>query len=138
MDDNSEIESDWKEAEPPEIIAYMNRGTVAGDYSFPVSGAAETADFALIRPDTFSQLANAYRRPTEKTIDRISEHVLKKDLISGEVWIITRCDAPWKGSMLRGHASVLVRGNVIRTKRVQIDKPAGTLIRAVCVSSANR
>jgi hypothetical protein len=113
----------WTDSQRPMILAYLDRRTTSDDYSFPVSEPT-TADFALVDPQSFMQLSNQYRDPKHNTIETISDHILTNNLVGGEVWIITSGrDAPLKGYMLEGDASIILRGAVMRTKKIQIDSP---------------
>jgi hypothetical protein len=114
------IEGTWMNLQLPKILAYMNRGTIDGDYSFPIS-APRTSDFALIDLGSVLELSNGYRNQDENTVETISGHIPTCELLSGDVWIITSSsNAPRKGYMLDGDASVILRGTIMRTKKIQV------------------
>ncbi|OCK81911.1 hypothetical protein K432DRAFT_424542, partial [Lepidopterella palustris CBS 459.81] len=110
----------WTDSQLPEILAYMNRGTIKGDYIFP-DPAPSSSDFALVDPRSVVQLSNEYYNPDYDTFATISDHIPTRELLSGDVWIIISCgNAPVKGYMLEGNASVILRGTVMRTKKIQV------------------
>lgn len=115
----------WMDAQPPKIIAYMDQGTTNGDYSFPIR-APRTSDFALIDPGSITTLSNEYYNPEHNTIVTISDHVSTGELLCGDVWIITSCgNAPLKGYMLEGDASMILRGTIMHTKKIQVAPISG-------------
>jgi hypothetical protein len=121
--------STWIDFQLPKTIAYMSRGSTKGDYSFP-DPAPSTSDFALVDLGSVVQLSNEYSNPELNTIVTISDHVPTFELLSGDVWIITSCeDAPVKGYLLEADASVILRGTVMRTKKIQVAFAGGTLLR---------
>jgi len=63
------------------------------------------------------QFPNEYRDPIEETVKTTSDHVPTRHLVSGHVWIITDCDKPPKGYMLKDKASIISRGSAMRTRR---------------------
>lgn len=116
----------WTNSKLPKILAYINRGTTNGDYSFPIP-APSTSDFALMDTASFMQLSNKYRDLDHNTIETVSDHISTCDLHSGDVWIITSCsDAPVKGYMLEGAASIILRGTIMHTKKIQVALISGT------------
>lgn len=115
----------WMDAQLPEIIAYMDQGTTNGDYSFPIR-APRTSDFALVDPGSITPLSNEYHNPEHNTIETISDHIPTSELLCGDVWIITSCgNAPLKGYMLEGDASVILRGTIMHTKKIQVAPISG-------------
>jgi hypothetical protein len=119
------MEGTWTNTELPNILAYMNRGTIDGDYSFPIL-APSTSDFALIDPGSILQLSNEYCDQDRNTIETISGHIPTCELLSGDVWIITSCDnVSQKGYMLDGDASVILKGTIMRTKKIQVTIASG-------------
>jgi hypothetical protein len=121
-------EGTWKTSQLPGILAYMNRGTTNGDYSFPIS-APSTSDFALVDPGSVLQLSNEYYNRDDNTIETISGHIPTSELLSGDVWIITSCGiAPRKGYLLAGDTSVILRGTIMRTKKIQVAVASGMFL----------
>jgi hypothetical protein len=119
----------WTDSQLPKIIAYMSRGSTKGDYSFP-DQAPSTSDFALVDLGSVVQLSNEYRNPDLHTIVTITDHVPTFDLLRGDVWIITSCNnAPVKGYLLEADASVILRGTVMRTKKIQVAFAGSKLLR---------
>lgn len=118
-------ERNYIQTKIPEIIAYMGRGTITGDYSFPLS-APDTADFALIDKAVVSPLSNTYYNPELRDIVTISSHISTHELPCGDVWIISNHGVPpIKGYLLAGVASIILRGTVMRTKKIQVNYPGG-------------
>jgi hypothetical protein len=118
----------WKDSKLPNILAYMNRGTIDGDYSFPIL-APSTSDFALMDPESVLQLSNEYYDQDSDTIETISGHITTCELLSGDVWIITSCGTvPQKGYMLEGDASIILKGTIMRTKKIQVAFISGMFI----------
>ncbi|KAF2681468.1 hypothetical protein K458DRAFT_457051 [Lentithecium fluviatile CBS 122367] len=110
----------WKNSQRPSIVAYMGRGTRDGNYSLPLS-VPDTSDFALIDPRSIMQLSNKYQIPGERIPKAVSDFVRTKHLTKGKVWIIaSSSEAPLEGHMLAGDASIIVRGTVMRTKKIQM------------------
>ncbi|KAH7070517.1 hypothetical protein BKA63DRAFT_78513 [Paraphoma chrysanthemicola] len=110
----------WTNSQLPKILAYMNRGTIDGDHSFPIP-APSTSDFALVDSGSIIHLSNEYCNPDHNTIETISDHIPTRELLSGDVWVITSCgNAPVKGFLLEGDASVILRGTIMRTKKIQV------------------
>jgi hypothetical protein len=118
----------WTDSQLPKIVAYMSRGSTKGDFSFP-DPAPSTSDFALVDLGSVVQLSNEYFNPDLNTIVTISDHIPAFELLSGDVWIITSCDkTPVKGYLLEPDASVILRGTVMRTKKIQVAFTGGMLI----------
>lgn len=121
----------FKDSKLPKIVAYMNRCTINGDYSFP-NQAPSTSDFALLDVGSIMQLSNKYCDPDRNSIWAISDHIPTCKLFGGDVWIITSCgDAPVKGYMLHGDASIILRGTVMRTKKIQVELASGKLLHTI-------
>lgn len=113
----------WVELQLPRILAYMGRGTISGDYSFPTP-VPNMSDFALINLGTLRTLPNGFQDPVRETVTDILDFIPTSDLLGGEVWIIaTCCDKPLVGYLLEGDASVILRGTVMRTKKIQVAFP---------------
>lgn len=117
---------DWIECEPPKVIAYVGRGTIIEDYSFPTP-APDTSDFALIQLAPIPILGNAFYDPFTQALADVLEFLPKSDLRPGEVWIISDYRSPLLGYLLEGDASMILRGTVMRTKKIQISFPGGML-----------
>jgi peptide-N4-(N-acetyl-beta-glucosaminyl)asparagine amidase len=116
-------EGEWVECELPNIVAYMGRGTITGDYSFPNS-APEKSDFVLIDLASLPIWSNAFYDPVTGMLTNISESIPKAELDQGEVWIVS--DDPdnfVKGYLLEGNASVILRGTVMHTRKIQVASP---------------
>jgi hypothetical protein len=117
----------WTVAGLPKVLAYMKRGTTNGDYSFPIT-TPSTSDFALVDVGSRVKLSNKYRDPKRNTIETISDHVPTSEILPGDVWIITSCgDVPVRGYMLEGDASIILRGTVMRTKKIEVTFASGKL-----------
>jgi len=118
----------WTDSQLPKIMAYMSQGSTEGDYSFP-DPAPSTSDFALVDLGSVVQLSNEYLNPDLNTVVTISDHVPTIELLSGDVWIIASCDnVPVKGYLLEADASIILRGTVMRTKKIQVAFAGGTLL----------
>ena len=110
----------WWELQLPKVLAYIGRGTTSGDYSFP-DPAPNTSDFALIDVGSLQTLPNRFHDLDHEIVPDISEYIPTCELVKGEVWIIATCgDKPLKGYLLEGDASVVLRGTVMRTKKIQV------------------
>lgn len=110
----------WVELQPPKFLAYIGRGTTSGNYSFP-DLAPNTSDFALIDVGSLQTLPNGFHDSDHETVSDISEYIPTCELVKGEVWIIATCgDKPLKGYLLEGDASIVLRGTIMRTKKIQV------------------
>jgi hypothetical protein len=121
------VEDAWMELPLPKVAAYMGRGTISGDYSFRTP-APKTSDFTLIELGTLPALPTGFYDPVHETITDILDFIPTSDLVCGEVWIIaTCCDKPLKGYLLEDDASIILRGTIMRTKKIQVAFPSGML-----------
>jgi len=121
-------EGPWTKLSLPKIVAYMGNGTTSGDYFFPIS-SPKTSDFALIDLGTLPTLQNGFHDPDQGTIMDISHYIPTSNLSQGEVWIITSCsDQPFRGYLLNGSASLILRGTSLHTKKIQVAFPGGMLV----------
>lgn len=118
------IEGQWNELPLPRIMAYINHGTTIGDYSFPQQ-APTMSDFALMDLKSVTAQSNQYFDPDHNVHVAISDHLPEHELLDGHVLICGR--KPIRGYMLKGDASVILRGAVIRTKKVQVKIADGML-----------
>jgi hypothetical protein len=121
-------EETWLELPLPQTVAYGAKGTLQFDYSFP-DVAPDEADFALIDMPSIQGLVNGFHDPFKNINIPISEYYQTSELIGGEVLIVTACgSAPAKGYLLEAKSSVIVKGRIIHTKKIQIDFGAGTYL----------
>jgi len=107
-------DTEWKMLELPKVLAYVGRGTSSGNYSFPDS-APSTSDFALVDLQTD-------RNQTQL----IASTILQRDALpAGEVRVITTAASfSLRGYLLEDNCSLVMRGAVMRTKKIQIESPA--------------
>jgi hypothetical protein len=112
---DEQAQSEWEKLDPPKVLAYVGRGTSTGDYSFP-DLAPSTSDFALVDLQTY-----------RNQIQPIASTILPRDALSaGEVRIITTAANPsLRGYLLNGECSLVMRGAVMQTMKIQIESPAG-------------
>jgi hypothetical protein len=119
-------EETWLELPLPQTVAYGAKGTTRLDYSFP-DGAPDEADFALIDMNSIQGVMNGFHDPIKNINIPILQYYQTSELIGGEVLIVTACgSAPAKGYLLEAKSSVIVKGRIIHTKKIQIDFGAGT------------
>ena len=120
----------WSNLPLPQILAYLSRGTTKGDYSFP-DLAPPMSDFALVDTDSVAWRANEYLDINRDTLVTISDHILTRNLSSGDVWICgntpTNHGVPIGGYLLEGDASIILRGTIMRTRKIQVALHAGML-----------
>lgn len=127
----------WTDLGLPRIMAYMTHGTINGDYSFPYQ-APSTSDFALAEVRTGASLLNEYYDPDDDSMTMITDHMPVQELSSEFVWIVTKCgNTPLKGYLLAGDACVILRGTVMRTKKIQIPVVGGMFILS-CIKAVQR
>jgi hypothetical protein len=117
------LEDEWMTTSTPGIIAYMGHGTSAGDLSLP-HAAPSTADFALVDVQSIGAPSNEYHDQSQGSSSVITDYLPTAQITSGDVWIIYSHSAPaLKGYLLEGNASIILRGTVIRTKKIQLKSP---------------
>lgn len=114
----------WTTLPLPRVLAYMNNGTTNGDYSLP-DPAPQTSDFALVNTEFATPRMNEYFDIDRDTSVTISDHTPTRELSSGYVWICS--DVPIRGYLLEGDASVILRGTIMRTKKIQVALADGML-----------
>jgi hypothetical protein len=114
----------WSAVPLPRILAYMNHGTTNGDYSLP-DPAPQTSDFALVDTEFVTPRTNEYFDIDRNTSVTISDHIPTHELSSGVIWICG--NVPIRGYVLEGDASVILRGTIMRTKKIQVALAAGML-----------
>ncbi|KAF2010599.1 hypothetical protein BU24DRAFT_427715 [Aaosphaeria arxii CBS 175.79] len=116
----------------PKILAYMGSGTTTGDYSFQ-DETNESSDFMLLDPGTMIQMMsrpdgkvplNQYNDPKQMHDVLISSHIEANQLSGGAVWILSNSqDSPTQGFLLKGDSSLILRGVVLRTRKIQVAQP---------------
>jgi hypothetical protein len=113
--------------ELPKVLRYLDRGTAVGDYSLTLrSPATNQADFLLIDLEPAGPAAQRNVMHKQGGPLSIRDHVPAYDLVQGEVDIITGNNGyPVKGYLLRGDTSLILRGNLIRTRKIQVEHPGG-------------
>ncbi|KAH4401338.1 hypothetical protein HBI81_223020 [Parastagonospora nodorum] len=111
--------------ELPKVLRYLDRGTVVGDYSLTLrSPATNQADFLLIDLEPAGPAAQRNFMHKQGGPLSILDHVPACDLVQGEVDIIAGNNGhPVKGYLLRGDTSLILRGDVIRTRKIQVEHP---------------
>ncbi|KAF2868492.1 hypothetical protein BDV95DRAFT_609968 [Massariosphaeria phaeospora] len=109
----------WVEIPFPQILAYLQSGTTSGDWRFSEK-APKTSDFVLFDIEKFTSTTNGYREETSILMS-IRDHLPLKDLPVGEVNIVTGCGTvPYKGTLLDGNNSVIIKGTAMLTKKIRI------------------
>jgi hypothetical protein len=90
------------------------------------------ADFALIDVGPLPKMVNQTRYYEHGGLIEIGDYMPREDLTEGDVWIIAANGRPaTKGYLLAGDASIILRGNVMRTKKIQVEHPGGKALLAV-------
>jgi hypothetical protein len=115
---------EWTPIQFPQVLAYLGAGTNSGNWTCPQIAPA-TADFALLQDVSSHRTSfNRYYDVSEAKYVPITGHLLKQGLCAGDVYILrTSSTIPLYGYMLGGDASVILRGVVMRTKKIQLDSP---------------
>jgi hypothetical protein len=121
--------STWTELELPKVLVYLDRGTTVGDYSLTsLTTASNQADFLLVNlePINVSEQRNMIYNSEHAMFNPIDDHIRTHDLVHGEVHIITGNNGrSMRGQLLEGDASLILRGTIIRTRKIQVDCPGG-------------
>lgn len=113
----------WKRQQFPRTLAYLNCGTSAGDWSFP-ENCSGASDFALIDLNSYSGISNNFI--SSKGPTPVSGHLLLTELVDGEVNIINaRGQMAIPGQLLPGEFSVILKGVIMRTKKIRIQSHLG-------------
>ncbi|CAI6340614.1 unnamed protein product [Periconia digitata] len=100
----------------PRLLSYIGQATKVGNYNLPQM-ISQVSDFALIH--------------SERIIDHWNENVpypvtktaSSKEFVSGGVVIAAGTAQRLLGYLLKDEASIILRGEVVRTRKIQIDKP---------------
>ncbi|QKX58893.1 uncharacterized protein TRUGW13939_06021 [Talaromyces rugulosus] len=88
--------------------------------------APASSDFALVDMEYMGNLTNMYYDPTTSSVHEISGHVSVDQVPRGEVLIISSSnDHPLRGYLLDDTASVILRGVVMRTRKIQLTMDHG-------------
>ncbi|KAF2736403.1 hypothetical protein EJ04DRAFT_551299 [Polyplosphaeria fusca] len=110
------LDGEWTGLPPPSILAYLGKATTDGNYGLP-RPTLTTSDFALLDIENICP---------ETAIDTkvVSDSIGNDDLFSGDVVVIaSNTFAPIKGYLLKDNASIILRGEIVRTRKIQIKQP---------------
>jgi hypothetical protein len=111
------------------VLVYLDRGTTVGDYSLAsLTTASSQADFLLVdlEPTNVGKQRNMMYDPEHAVFNQIDNHIRTHDLVHGEVHIIAGNNGrSMRGQLLDGDASLILRGNIIRTRKIQVEFPGG-------------
>jgi hypothetical protein len=115
----------WKPLPLPTSLSYLGRMTTKGNYDLPQTQSM-SSDFALI------DLSNTFDC-IDPDIPGISWSEIELAQLaatcSGEVFVVVRPEGrPVKGYLLDGEASIILRGKVVRTRKIQIERTGGLLL----------
>lgn len=110
----------WAHLSNPKHVAYLGQGTSGSDYSLPES-APRTSDFALFVAALPRMQRNTYLDKQSLKHRHVEGHHLINDLKAGEVLIIAKNEeSPLEGYLLDVRSSIIIRGTVIHTKKIQV------------------
>ncbi|CAO2647088.1 Nn.00g080100.m01.CDS01 [Neocucurbitaria sp. VM-36] len=114
------VDPGWVDLPSPRVLAYLQQGTTTGDLTFPEM-APEMSDFVLLEPSRdYYRIANAYT-VGNNDMTTISGHLPAQGLHAGLVNIIASCDSTaLQGYLLEGNSSIILRGVIMRTKKIQV------------------
>ncbi|KAF2269650.1 hypothetical protein CC78DRAFT_601821 [Lojkania enalia] len=117
---NEVNEGTWTELRLPNILAYIGRGTTSGNYSF-CDSAPDMSDFNLVDLGSIKEVPNRFYDPDQQAYASVLDYVPTREQNSGEVWIVAQCGvAPMKRYLLNGDTSIILRGKIMRTKKIQM------------------
>jgi hypothetical protein len=126
----------WVELELPKVLVYLGWGITVGDYSLTsLTTASNQADFLLVDLEpiyTAEQLDRMY-----VVSNPVEDYIQTHDLVHGLVHIIAvNHGYSVRGQLLDGDASLILRGKIIRTKKVQVDRPGSeSSIPELCIAN---